>query len=151
MTNLGTFRHLRMPFGLRNAPATFQRALDIILSGVRWQTCLIYLDDVIIFSKDITSHLAHVDEILTLLGQAGITLKLKKCEFFQPRVDYLGHVITPGKLAVALDNTKAFADCTFPRNVTQMRSFLGAAYWKCRCVKHAIPCCMWYRLRWGTK
>ena len=118
-THLGTFRHLRMPFGLRNAPATFQRALDIILSGVRWQTCLIYLDDVIIFSKDIKSHLGHVDEILTLLGQAGITLKLKKCEFFQPRVDYLGHVITPGKLAVALDNTKAFADCTFPRNVVK--------------------------------
>ena len=89
--------------------------------------CLIYLDDVILFSTDITSHLGHVDEILTLLGQARISLKLKKCEFFQPRVDYLGHVIIPGRLAVALENTKAFADCTFPRNVTQMRSFLGAA------------------------
>ena len=75
-THLGTFRHLRMPFGLRNGPATFQRALDIIFSGVRWQTCLIYLDEVMIFSKDITSYLGHVDEILTLLGQAGITLKL---------------------------------------------------------------------------
>ena len=126
-THLGTFRHLRMPFGLRNAPATFQRALDIILSGLRWQTCFIYLDDVIIFSKDIKSHLGHVDEILTLLAQAGITLELKKCEFFQPRVDYLCYVITPGQLAVALDDTKAFADCTFPRNVTQMRSFLEAA------------------------
>ena len=129
-THLGTYRHLRMPFGLRNAPVTFQRALDTILSGVRWQTCLIYLDDMIIFFKDIKdikSHLGHVDEILTLLGQAGSTLKLKKCEFFQPRVDYLGHVITPGKLAVALENTKAFADCRFSRNMKQMRSFLGAA------------------------
>ena len=60
-----------------------------------------------------------MDEILTLLGQAGITLKLKKCEFSQPRFDYLGHDITPGKLAVALDNTKAFADCTFPRKVSR--------------------------------
>ena len=126
-THLGTFRHLRTPFGLSNAPATFQRALDIILSGVRWQTCLIYLDDVIIFFKNIKSHLGHVDEILKLLGQAVITLKLKKCELFQPKVDYLRHVITPGRHAVALDNTKAFVDCTFPRNVTQMRSFLGAA------------------------
>ena len=125
-----------MPFGLRNAPATFQRALDIILSGVRWQTCLIYLDDVIIFSKDIKSHLGHVDEILTLLGQAGITLDLKKCKFFQPRVDYPGHVITPGKLAVALDNTKAFANCTFPRNVTQMPSFLGVANMYRRFIKN---------------
>ena len=51
ITHMGTFRHVRMPFGLRNAQATFQRALDIILSGVRWQTSLIYLDDVIVFSK----------------------------------------------------------------------------------------------------
>ena len=56
-----------MPFGLRNAPATFQRAIDIELSGLRWQTCLIYLDDVIVFSKDTKEHVAHVDQVLTLL------------------------------------------------------------------------------------
>ena len=135
-THLGTLKHLRMPFGLRNAQATFQRALDIILSGVRWQTRLIYLDDVMIFYKDIASHLGHVDEILTLLRQAGITLKLKKCEFFQPRFHYLGHVITPRKLAVALNNAKAFAGCTFPRNLTQMGSFLGGANVNWRFIKN---------------
>ena len=127
ITHMGTFRHVRMPFGLRNAPATFQRALDIILSGVRWQTCLIYLDDVIVFSKNEEEHVAHVDEVLTLLRSAGVSLKLKKCEFFKPKVDYLGHVITPGKLAVATENTKAFEHAAFPRNATQVRSFLGAA------------------------
>ena len=127
ITHMGTFRHVRMPFGLRNAPARFQRALDIILSGLRWQTCLIYLDDVIVFSKDTKEHVSHVDQVLTLLRQAGVSLKLKKCEFFQPRVDYLGHVITPGKLAVATENTKAFEHATFPRNATQVRSLLGAA------------------------
>ena len=113
-----------MPFGLRNAPATFQRALDIILSGVRWQTCLIYLDDVIVFSKDAETHLRHVDEVLR---ETGVTLKLRKCAFLQPKVDYLGHVITPGKLSVAVDNSKAFAEAVLPRTVTQRRSFLGAA------------------------
>ena len=93
---LETFRYTRMPFGLRNAPATFQRALDIILSGFRWQSCLIYLDDVIVFARSTEEHLRHVDEIFTLLRRAGITLKLTKSSFFQPRVDYLGHMIIPG-------------------------------------------------------
>ena len=124
---LGTFRYTRMPFGLRNAPATFQRALDIILSGVRRQSCLIYLDDVIVFSRSTDEHLRHVEEIFTLLRRAGITLKLTKCSFLQPKVDYLGHMITPGKLSVATENTKSFAHAQFPRNTTQLRSFPGAA------------------------
>ena len=60
----GTYRFLRMPFGLCNAPATFQRTVDILLSGYRWKTCLVYLDDVIIFSISIEEHLKHVDEVL---------------------------------------------------------------------------------------
>ena len=66
-THCGTLRYTRIPFGLKNAPATFQRALDIILSGPRWQICLVYLDDVIVFSKDMEQHLAQVDTVLTLL------------------------------------------------------------------------------------
>ena len=122
----GLYRYRRMPFGLRNAPACFQRALDIILSGVRWRTCLIYLDDVIVFSKTLTDHIDHLDEVLTLLGDAGISLKLRKCSFFQRKVTYLGHVILPGKLAVAADSTKAIRDAIFPKTLTQLRSFLGA-------------------------
>ena len=90
-------------------------------------SCLIYLDDVIVFSKDTKEHVAHVDQILTMLRQAVVYIKLKKCELFQPKVDYLGHVITPGKIAVATENTKVFEHTTFPRNATQVRSFLGAA------------------------
>ena len=143
VSHMGTHRYRRMPFGLRNAPATFQRALDIILSGVRWQTCLIYLDDVIVFSETPEQHLEDVDEVLRLLGQAGVSLKLKKCEFFQPKVNYLGHVITPGKLSVALDRTSGFRDASFPTDKTMLRSFLGAANYYRRFVrdfaKHAKP------------
>ena len=116
-----------MPFGLRNARATFQRALDIILSGVRWQSCQIYRDDVIAFSRTTEDHFRNVDQILTLLRIADVTLKLKKCTFFQPRFDPLGHVITPGKLIVATENTKSFTHATIPKNTTQLRSFLRAA------------------------
>lgn len=127
ISHMGTHRYVRMPFGLRNAPATFQRALDIILSGVRWQTCLIYLDDVIVFSKSVEQHVRDVDEVLQLLGAAGVSLKLKKCEFFQPRVNYLGHVITPGKLSMAADRAQGFRNSTFPHEKGMMMSFLGAA------------------------
>ena len=124
---LGTYRYVRMPFGLRNAPAPFQRALDIIRSVVRWHTCLIYLFDVIVFSRNAETHLRHVDEVLRLLRRTVVTLKLLKCSLFQPKVEYLGHAITPGKLSVAVDNSKAFAKAVFPRTITQIRSFLGAA------------------------
>ena len=126
-TFIGTFRHKRMPFGLWSAPATFQRVVDMILSSVRWQTCLVYLDHVIVFSRNVQEHLNHVNEILTLLRNAGVTLKLKKCDFFRNKVNYLGHVITPGKLSVATKNMEAFAEAKFPTNITQLRSFLGSA------------------------
>ena len=125
-SHMGTYRFTRLPFGLKNAPATFQRALDMILSGVRWQSCLIYLDDVIVFSSNEEEHLEQVDQVLNLLRKAGVTLKLSKCKFFQNKVDYLGHVLLPGKLAVARESTEAIRQATFPQNPTQMRSFLGS-------------------------
>ena len=60
----GTYQCVRMPFGLTNAPATFQRGLDMVLSKYKWKTCLVYLDDVIIFSRSVEEHIQHVDEVL---------------------------------------------------------------------------------------
>jgi hypothetical protein len=59
----GTFHFTRMPFGLRNAPATFQRTVDIVLSGVRWKTCLVYLDDIIVISNSSEEHASHLDGV----------------------------------------------------------------------------------------
>jgi len=69
----GAWQCVRLPFGLCNAPAMFQRAMDLILAGVKWQICLVYLDDVIDFSRSPEEHLQHLDEVLTLLGKAGVT------------------------------------------------------------------------------
>jgi hypothetical protein len=114
-----------MPFGLSNAPATFQRALDMILAGFKWQYVLVYFDDVIVYSKSIAEHMEHLDYTLTLLQQAGATLKLSKCHFFRPSVDYLGHVIHPGKLAVSQKNILSIEKAQHPTTRTQLRSFLG--------------------------
>jgi len=76
--HMGTYEYLNMAFGLSNAPATFQRALDIILSVMTCKTCLSYLDDVIVLSDTPENHLKALDEFLTRLGRAGVTLKAKK-------------------------------------------------------------------------
>jgi Reverse transcriptase (RNA-dependent DNA polymerase) len=121
----GLYWFLRMPFGLRNAPATFQRFVDITLSGLTWKTCLVYLDDIIVFSKTPTEHMAHLDAVLHRLYRAGLTLSLKKCHFFKGPVDYLGHVIRPGQLSVAEKNTATLKNTKHPTIQTELRSFLG--------------------------
>ena len=87
-----------MPFGLKNAPGIFQRAIDIILATVCWQFAIVYLDDIIIFSKSLDEHLNHIRIVLSLLREAGMTIKLRKCYFLQQRVEYLGHIVAPGQL-----------------------------------------------------
>ena len=122
----GTYQFNRMPFGLMNAPVTFQRMLDILLSGYRWKSYLIYLDDIIIFSKDYDTHLKDVDVILRALQQEGLSLKLNKCKCFQDSVEYLGHIIRPGELEVHPKNVKALSEATPPRTQAELRSF-----WEC--------------------
>jgi hypothetical protein len=112
----GTYRFLRMPFGLWNAPSTFQRTVDIVLSGLKWKTCLVYLDDIIVFSNTEYDHSRHLDEVLSLLYRAGLSLNLTKCHFFKDTVDYLGHVIRPGKLEVAAKNAEALRNARYPVN-----------------------------------
>ena len=106
-SHAGTYQFDRMPFGLMNAPATFQRMLDILLARYRWKSCLIYLDDIIIFSNDFDSHLREVSEILSTLQAAGLSLKLRKCHFFKKEVQYLGHIIKPGSLEIHKPNVEA--------------------------------------------
>jgi len=78
----GTYQCTRVPFGLCNALATFQWAIDIILSGVKWQNVLVYLDDLFIFSADAESYLSRLDTVLSVLRKHGVTLKAQKCHLF---------------------------------------------------------------------
>ncbi len=81
-------------------PGHLSAGVDIILSGYKWDTCLVYLDDVIVFSRTLGDHIEHVDAVLTALRGAGVSLKLRKCQFFTDRIRYLGHIIRPGTLEV---------------------------------------------------
>jgi len=114
-----------MPFGLTNAPATFQHALDNILYRLKWQLCLVYLDDVIIFSASAELHVKEVDVVLTRLREAGVTLNLERCTWFSDEFEYLGHIVRPGQLHVHCKNIDALKHASFPTTKTQLESFLG--------------------------
>ena len=83
-----------MPFGLCNAPATFERLMETFLAGLNWQICLIYLDDIIVRGKDFEDMIRNLDEVLQKLQCAGLKLKPRKCQLFAKQVEYLGHIIS---------------------------------------------------------
>ena len=85
----GLFEFKVMPFGLCNAPATFQRLMDLILAGLQWSNCLVYLDDVIILGRNFHDHLQNIQSVLHRIDEAGLKLKPPKCKFFRESVEYL--------------------------------------------------------------
>ena len=86
----GLYQFKVMPFGLSNAPATFQRMMDVLLSGLKWNTCLVYLDDIVVFSKTFSEHLSRLDEVLARIQRANLKLKISKCSFFATSLKVLG-------------------------------------------------------------
>lgn len=123
----GLFEFVRMSFGLCNAPSTIQRLMDSVLAGLKWQICLVYLDDIIIFSHSFQQHLHDLRLVFSRLRQAHLSINLKKCHFASKEISYLGYRITSDGLKT--DPAKIQAVSAFPRptNPDTLRSFLGLA------------------------
>ena len=121
----GLFQFKCMPFGLCNAPSTFERLMEQVLAGLQWQICLVYLDDVIVYSRDFTEHVERLEIILKRISEAGLKLKPKKCHFFCERVIYLGHKVSAEGIATDPEKVRAVQDWGVPKNLTDVRSFLG--------------------------
>jgi transposase InsO family protein len=121
----GLFQFLRMAFGLKTAPATFQRAIDVILSTVRFQCALTYLDDIVIYSPTFEQHLVDLNTVLTLLREAGVSLKISKCVFAAEQVQYLGLKVGAAGVEVDRSKTAAVEEARAPRTRTALRRFLG--------------------------
>lgn len=94
ITKYGLYEYTQMSFGLCNAPATFQRVMELALAGLQWVTCLIYLDDVVIYSKTVEEHLSRLGDVLSRIQKANLKLKPEKCHLFQQEVKFLGHVVS---------------------------------------------------------
>jgi hypothetical protein len=121
----GLWQFTVMPFGLCNAPATFERLMERVLRGLHWKTCLVYLDDIIVIGKTFKTHLANLEEVFQRISAAGLKLNPKKCCFLQNEVKYLGHKVS--EAGVQTDEEKIAAVKTWPRpkNLSELRSFLG--------------------------
>ena len=116
-----------MPFGLTNAPAVFQRFMNNIFSNLLDVCVMIYLDDILIYSNDMSKHHRHVKEVLKRLCKAGLYAKAEKCEFHSESVEYLGYILSPSGLIMSDNKIKIIQDWPEPKKVKDIQSFLGFA------------------------
>ncbi len=129
VTSAGQFEFMRLPFGLKNAAASFQRLMEYVLKDIKEKCCFVYIDDIVVYSKNEEEHLQHLRQVFNCLHQAGLTLNLKKCNLVQRSITFLGHVVS-GE-GVKTDPAKIAAICGFPvsQALKEVQRFLGLAGW----------------------
>ena len=126
-TSLGTFEWLVMPMGLSNSPATFQRLMNGVMKEHVGKFVIVYLDDILIYSETLEQHKLHLTKVLQTLRNAKLYCKPKKCLFATTRLQFLGHIVENGTITADPEKTKAVEDMKPPRNVHDVRSFIGFA------------------------
>ena len=114
-----------MPFGLTNAPATFQCLTENCPGDLNQNWCIIYLDDIIVFSKTPKEHIEQLCGVFIKLASAGLKLKPSKCDFFKTKITYLGHVVSGNGIKIDPKKTKAVKNWPRPQTITNVRAFLG--------------------------
>jgi len=135
VTRQGLFEFKTMPFGLTNAPATFQRVMEIAMRGLQWTSCLIYLDDIIIFGSTFHEQLDRLRQVLQRVRLAKLKLKPEKCALFQREVPFLGHIVSGDGIRPNPNNIAKVKAWEVPRNVTEVKQFLGLCSYYRRFVK----------------
>jgi hypothetical protein len=135
-THEGHYEFLVIPFGLCNSPSTFQSLMNHVFRPFLYHFFLFFFDDILIYSKTWTSHLAHVDRVQHLLSQHQLFLKQSKCVFGTLEIEYLGHIV--GKASVKVDpkNIEAMQDWLRPKTLKSLRGFLGLTGYYCKFVKN---------------
>lgn len=122
-TQKGLYQYTRLQFGVAAAPAIWQRAIEQVLQGVPFTSCV--LDDMIISGKTDEEHLANLEAVLERLEKFGLRANLNKCDFFQEQVSYCGHMISEEGLKKSPDKVNAVLKAPRPENLQQLRSFFG--------------------------
>ena len=130
-THKGLFRYNRMLFGISSAPAIFQRCMENLLQGLNG-VC-VYFDDILITGSTLEEHLQNLENVLTKIEKAGLKLNHSKCLFLMSKIEYLGHVIDEHELHTTEDKIKAIKEAPRPKNVSELRAFIGIInyYGKC--------------------
>jgi Reverse transcriptase (RNA-dependent DNA polymerase) len=122
-TRRGLYQWTTVPFGIRNGPAAFQRLLDLVLAGLTFECCLLYLDDIIVYSSSFNDHMVALDKVFTALRDAGLKLNASKCAVGVNRVTYLGHIISKNGIEVDPDKVQVVRDFPVPKNTTEVEHF----------------------------
>ena len=123
LSSLGKYQFNRVPFGLTQAPAYFQKLINDVLKGCNF--AMGYLDDIIIYSRSEKEHLEHLEEIFIRLKAAGLKLKLEKCCFFKRHIQYLGHLISADGIQPLPEKLESIAKMPAPKNPKEVKQFLG--------------------------
>ena len=124
-----------MPFGLCNAPATFQRIIEKALSGLQWDIVVLYLDDIIVYAKSFKEALQNLTKVFDRLDDANLKLNAKKCCFFRKEVEFLGHIVSREGVHSDPKKIEAIKNIAIPKNVNELRRFLGLMSYYRKCIK----------------
>ena len=132
----GHFEMTRMPFGLNNAASTFQRTMEMVLQGLQWITCLIYIDDIIVFGRDFDEHILRIEQVLERIRSAGLKLKPQKCNMLQKEVVFLGHVVSGEGVKPNPVNIIKIIDWPRPKTAKQVKQLVAMGSYYRRYVKN---------------
>ena len=124
-THSGLFQFAVMPFGLCNAPATFERLMSQVMRGLHWKRCLVYIDDILVFGNDFESALHNLELVLDRVAEYGLQLKSTKCNLFRTSVPFLGHIVGRAGLECDPDKLSAVVNWIPPSTSKGVRKFLG--------------------------
>lgn len=116
-----------MPFGLMNAPISFQTVMTHILRGINFKFCLVYVDDILVFSQSFEYHISHLEQVFSRLRDANLKLNPEKCDFVKDKIKCLGFILSSKGIYVDKERVKAISEYPVPKTEKEIRSFLGMA------------------------
>ena len=126
-TPKGQYQFTVLPFGVCNGPSSFQRLMNAMLRGILYTFCLVYLDDIIVYSDSFSKHLEHLRTVFERLKIANLKLKIKKCNFLQSEVKYLGHIVSPLGVSPDPENISVLRNLKRPTSISEIQQFMGLA------------------------
>jgi hypothetical protein len=135
VTRNGQYQFRVVPFGLTGAPGAFCRYVDNALRDVMWKCCLVYVDDIVVWSKTVEEHKKDLEEVFKRLHAAGLKLKLSKCEFFMDEITYLGFLVRDGHVGLDPEKVEAIRALAPPKTLKGLQRFLGTINWFGRWIK----------------
>lgn len=124
-TPYGHYEYVRMPLGLKNAPATFQRLINYVLRDLINKICVVYLDDILVFSTSLQEHVSNIERVFRKLREANLRIQINKCKFFAKETLYLGHILTTEGVKPNPEKIDTILKLKLPTSVKGIKSFLS--------------------------